>query len=62
MRVAGRSAGRELRVMVQPDRLTDDQCFALARNLTRKIEDELQYQGQIRVTVIRETRCVEFAK
>ena len=55
-------AGRELRVLVQPETLNDDQAFALARNITRRIEDELQYPGQIRVTVIRETRCVEFAK
>ncbi len=55
-------AGRELRVFVQPDVLTDDQATALARNLCRKIEDEMQYPGQIRVTVIRETRAVEFAK
>jgi ribonucrease Y len=55
-------AGRELRVLVQPEKLNDDQAFALARNITRRIEDELQYPGQIRVTVIRETRCVEFAK
>lgn len=55
-------AGRELRVLVQPESCTDDQALSLARNITRKIEDELQYPGQIRVTVIRETRCVEFAK
>jgi ribonucrease Y len=55
-------AGRELRVLVQPDSLNDDAAFQLARDITRKIEDELQYPGQIRVTVIRETRCVEFAK
>lgn len=55
-------AGRELRVFVQPEVLTDDQATALARNLCRKIEDEMQYPGQIRVTVIRETRAVEFAK
>jgi ribonucrease Y len=55
-------AGRELRVLVQPERLNDDQAFKLARDITRRIEDELQYPGQIRVTVIRETRCVEFAK
>jgi len=55
-------AGRELRVLVQPDKLTDEQAFAMARSLSRKIEEELQYPGQIRVTVIRETRCVEFAK
>jgi ribonuclease Y len=55
-------AGRELRVIVQPGAVNDEQAFALARNLSRKIEDELQYPGQIRVTVIRETRCIEFAK
>lgn len=55
-------AGRELRVMVQPDLLSDEQAFSLARSIARKIEDELQYPGQIRVTVVRETRCVEFAK
>jgi len=55
-------AGRELRVMVQPDQLNDEQAFALARNIARKIEDDLVYPGQIRVTVMRETRCIEFAK
>ena len=55
-------AGRELRVVVQPEQIDDEQAFVLARNITRKIEESLQYPGQIRVTVIRETRCVEFAK
>ncbi len=55
-------AGRELRVLVQPEKISDEQAFALARTLSRKIEEELQYPGQIRVTVVRETRCVEFAK
>ena len=55
-------AGRELRVIVQPDRVSDEQAFALARNIALRIEDGLQYPGQIRVTVIRETRCVEVAK
>ena len=55
-------AGRELRVMVQPGAVTDDQAYLLARNIARKVEDELQYPGQIRVTIVRETRCVEFAK
>jgi ribonuclease Y len=55
-------AGRELRVLVQPEALNDDAAFRLARDITKKIEEELQYPGQIRVTVIRETRCVEFAK
>jgi ribonucrease Y len=55
-------AGRELRVLVEPGRINDDRAFSLARDITRRIQDELQYPGQIRVTVIRETRCVEFAK
>jgi ribonuclease Y len=55
-------AGRELRVMVQPESINDDQAFQLARNIARKVEEALQYPGQIRVTVVRETRCVEFAK
>ncbi len=55
-------AGRELRVMVQPAAVTDDQAYILARNIARKVEDALQYPGQIRVTIVRETRCVEFAK
>jgi ribonuclease Y len=55
-------AGRELRVLVQPDQVTDDQAFALARNVVKKIEETLQYPGQIRVVVMRETRCIEVAK
>lgn len=55
-------AGRELRVMVQPKTVTDDQAFVLARNIARKVEEDLNYPGQIRVTIVRETRCVEFAK
>jgi ribonucrease Y len=55
-------AGRELRVMVQPEKVTDEQAFALAKGISRKIENELQYPGQIRVTVVRETRCIEYAK
>ena len=55
-------AGRELRVVVQPTAVNDEQAFMLARSIARKIEDDLQYPGQIRVTIVRETRCVEFAK
>jgi ribonuclease Y len=55
-------AGRELRVLVQPGQVTDEQAFALARSITRRIEEQLQYPGQIRVTVVRETRVVEYAK
>ena len=55
-------AGRELRVFVQPEQLDEEAAFTLARNLASRIENELQYPGQIRITVIRETRCVEVAK
>ncbi|HEY0551696.1 MAG TPA: ribonuclease Y [Verrucomicrobiae bacterium] len=55
-------AGREVRVLVQQDEVTDERAFQLARDIAKRIEEELQYPGQIRVTVIRETRCVEFAK
>lgn len=55
-------AGRELRVFVHPEQVDDEQAYALARTLASKVENELQYPGQIRVTVIRETRCVEVAK
>lgn len=55
-------AGRELRILVKPDQITDEESLALARTISRRIEAELQYPGQIRVTVVRETRCVEFAK
>jgi len=55
-------AGRELRILVRPEVHSDEKCYTLARAICRKIEDELQYPGQIRVTLIRETRCVEFAK
>ena len=55
-------AGRELRVFVHPEKISDEQAFALARKVAAKIEEELQYPGQIKITVIRETRCVELAK
>ncbi|MBN1917317.1 MAG: ribonuclease Y [Verrucomicrobia bacterium] len=55
-------AGREIRVLVEPDRINDDEALVLARHLSQKIEDELEYPGQIKVTVIRETRAVEYAR
>jgi ribonuclease Y len=55
-------AGREIRVIVEPDRIGDDEALVLARQLSKKIEDELEYPGQIKVTVIRETRAVEYAR
>jgi ribonuclease Y len=55
-------AGREIRVMVQPDKIDDTEAFRLARDITKTIESELNYPGHIKVTVIRETRAVEYAK
>ncbi len=55
-------AGREVRVMVQPDKIDDADAFRLARDITKQIESELNYPGHIKVTVIRETRAVEYAK
>jgi len=55
-------AGREIRVVVQPEKISDLQAMGLAREITKKIEEGLEYPGQIRVTVIRETRAVEYAK
>ncbi len=55
-------AGREIRVLVEPAQVSDREAAYLAREIRRKIETDLQYPGQIKVTVIRETRCTEFAK
>ncbi|MDP6685746.1 MAG: ribonuclease Y [Candidatus Omnitrophota bacterium] len=55
-------AGREIRVIVQPDRISDLQSLGLAREIRKKIEEGLEYPGQIKVTVIRETRSIEYAK
>jgi ribonuclease Y len=55
-------AGREVRVMVQPEAIDDLSSIHLARNVAKKIEENLQYPGQIKVTVIRETRSVEYAR
>jgi ribonucrease Y len=55
-------AGREVRVMVEPDQITDEGAMVLARDIARKIEADLKYPGQIRVTVIRERRCIDYAR
>ena len=55
-------AGREIRVMVKPDKVDDAEAVALAHNIVKRIEDELEYPGQIKATVIRETRVVDYAK
>ncbi len=55
-------AGREIRIMVKPDKIDDLTAIKVARDITKKIEKELEYPGQIKVTVIRETRAVEYAR
>jgi ribonuclease Y len=55
-------AGREIRVIVDSGKLSDEQSLWMAKDIARKIEQELTYPGQIRVTVIRETRAVELAR
>ena len=55
-------AGREIRVLVEPAKISDNEAMQLARSICKKIEGELQYPGQIKVTVVRETRVVEYAK
>ena len=55
-------AGREVRILVESERVTDEEAVWLSKDIARRIENELQYPGQIKVTVIRETRAVEFAR
>ena len=55
-------AGREVRIMVKPEVVTEDNMILLARDIAKKIESELEYPGQIKVNVIRETKAVEYAK
>ena len=55
-------AGREVRIIVKPDDVDDYQASKIARDVARQIEETMQYPGQIKVTVLRETRVSEFAK
>ena len=55
-------AGREIRIMVDAGQVNDDQAFWIAKDVTKRIESEMQYPGQIKVTVMRETRAVEYAR
>ena len=55
-------AGRELRVIVGADKITDQETEKLSTEIAQKIQDEMTYPGQVRITVIRETRAVSFAK
>ena len=55
-------AGREVRIMVDPEKISEDEMILLARDIAKKIEDELEYPGQIKVNMIRETKVVDYAK
>ena len=55
-------AGREVRIVVKPEKISDDQMTLMARDVAKKVEDEMDYPGQIKVNIIRETRVVDYAK
>ena len=55
-------AGREIRIMVKPEVVSDDNMACLARDICKKIEEDLEYPGQIKVNIIRESRAIDFAK
>ena len=55
-------AGREIRIMVKPEVISDDQMVLTAREIVKKIENDLDYPGQVKVHVIRESRAIEYAK
>ena len=55
-------AGREIRIVVESDQVSDEETVWLSKDIAKRIENELEYPGQIKVTVIRETRAVEYAR
>ena len=55
-------AGRELRIMVKPDKISDDEMIVIAREIAKRIEDELEYPGEIKVNVLRESNAIEYAR
>lgn len=55
-------AGREIRIIVKPEKISDDQMVLMARDVAKRVEDEMEYPGQIKVNVVRETRVIEYAK
>ena len=61
-KVYAMQAGRELRVMVKPEFISDDDATMMARELAQQIEDEMEYPGQVKVMIIRETKAIDYAK
>ena len=55
-------AGREIRIIVKPEKISDDKMVVMARDIAKKVEDEMEYPGQIKVNLVRETRVVDYAK
>ena len=55
-------AGREIRIIVKPDKISDDKMTLLAKDVAKSVEDEMEYPGQIKINLIRETRVVDYAK
>jgi len=55
-------AGREIRIVVNSEKISDDNIYLLSRDIAKKIESDLSYPGQIKIVVIRETRAIEYAK
>ena len=55
-------AGREVRILVSPDKVNDDEAIVMARDIRKRVEQEMEYPGQIKVIVLRETRAIEYAK
>ena len=55
-------AGREIRIIINPEVVSDDAATKMSRDVAKKIEETMQYPGQIKVTIVRETRAVEYAK
>jgi ribonucrease Y len=61
-KVYAMQAGREIRVIVAPEEVDDDEAVLISHDIAREIEKEVEYPGQIKVTVIRETRAVDYAR